>query len=135
MKKVKVAVINTSKEVTDMLQNVLSEEGFETLAIYAHLFKNKNLNFEEYIKVNKPDVILYDVAIPYEENYKLFKELEATKSTENIPFVLTTTNKKALEQLVGDTNTYELIGKPYDLEEIVKALKNAYKSKSSKKEE
>jgi hypothetical protein len=37
--------------------------------------------------------------------------------------VLTTTNKKRLEELVGPTDAFEIVGKPYDLEMIVGAVK------------
>ena len=40
-------------------------------------------------------------------------------------FVLTTTNKRALDGMVGSTNTIEIIGKPYDLDQVVKAVKKA----------
>ena len=129
MNKIKVAVMNTSKEVTDMLQNVLSDEGFETSAIFTYIFKNKNVGLEEYVEINNPDVVLYDIAIPYDENYKLFKDLSPILDKYQIPYVVTTTNKKALDQIVGETPAYELIGKPYDLEVIVSALKNAYSKK------
>jgi hypothetical protein len=39
--------------------------------------------------------------------------------------VLTTTNKKRLEELVGATDAFEIVGKPYDLEQIVNAVKVA----------
>ena len=40
-------------------------------------------------------------------------------------FVLTTTNKPALEQLVGDTEALEIIGKPYDLRRVIDAVRAA----------
>jgi hypothetical protein len=38
--------------------------------------------------------------------------------------VVTTTNKRALE-LVGETGAIEIIGKPYDLDHVVDAVKKA----------
>jgi hypothetical protein len=40
-------------------------------------------------------------------------------------FVLTTTNKPALEKLVGETDALEIIGKPYDLRQVVAAVRTA----------
>jgi len=40
-------------------------------------------------------------------------------------FVLTTTNKPALDQLVGETEAIEIIGKPYDLDQVVAAVRSA----------
>jgi DNA-binding response OmpR family regulator len=132
MDEIKVAVMNTSKEITQMLTEVLQEEGFTTSSIFTYHFKDHEKEFDKYVQENKPEVILYDIAIPYKENYFLFKKLISRDSVKNIPFVLTTTNKEALEGFVGETETHELVGKPYDLQEIIDAINTAYR-KSFKK--
>jgi DNA-binding response OmpR family regulator len=123
----RVAVMNTSKEITQMLQELLRIEGFSTCTLFTYELKNNEVYFDEYVKVNRPDVILYDIAIPYEENYFLFKHISSRKSAKKIPFVLTTTNKRVLDKLVGKTEAFEVIGKPYDLKEITDAIKKVIK--------
>ena len=133
MKDIKVAVMNTSKEITDMLCEVLGDEGFETISTFTYAFKDNQSLFDEYVKVNKPDVIVYDIAPPYRENYFFFEQLYSRASAKSVPFVLTTTNKDALESFVGNTVTLELIGKPYDLQEIIDAVEKAFTKKLSAK--
>jgi DNA-binding NtrC family response regulator len=41
------------------------------------------------------------------------------------PFIITTTNKPALDKLVGETEAIEIIGKPYDLQQVVDAVRSA----------
>jgi hypothetical protein len=41
----------------------------------------------------------------------------------DIPIVLTTTNKRALHDIIGATEALEIIGKPYDLDELAMAVK------------
>ncbi len=125
MAEMRVAVMNTSKEITVVLEEILQSEGFSTCTTYTYMLKEHKGMFDEFLKKNKPSVIVYDIAIPYEENYALFQELSQKPSVDSISFVLTTTNKKALEKLVGKTSVHEIIGKPYDLQEIVTAVKEA----------
>jgi hypothetical protein len=39
--------------------------------------------------------------------------------------VLTTTNNRALDELVGPTPTHELLGKPYEIDELLAAVHRA----------
>lgn len=131
MNSMKIAVMNTSHEVTEMVKAIFEDAGFETCDIFTYQLKYGETTFDEFLEENKPDVILYDIAIPYEENYMLFLALAKNMAVRKIPFILTTTNKKALEELVGDTNAYEIIGKPYDLDVLVKLTKRAIKNKKA----
>jgi DNA-binding response OmpR family regulator len=133
MNRINVAVMNTSKEITDMLSEVLTDAGFHTTATFTYAFKNNESLFDEYLEANKPDVIVYDIAPPYRENYFFFERLYSRSSAKTVPFVLTTTNKDALESFVGKTPTHELIGKPFDLQEIIDSIKKAYGRKISVK--
>ena len=127
MDQFKVAVINTSKEIVEVLQELFESEGYKTCGTFTYLYKGNESHFDEFINQNKPDVIIYDIALPYKDNFELFKKLSEKMKENHIPFILTTTNKEALESFVGKTNTHELIGKPYDMQEIVDAVQRALK--------
>jgi len=68
-------------------------------------------------------VIVYDIAPPYEENWQFLQLVKDAQQAQGRQFVLTTTNKAVLERLVGQTDAIEIIGKPFDLDEIVTAVK------------
>lgn len=121
----KVAVMNSSKEITEVLELALNTHGFQTTSIFTYEFKNHEKNFDAFIKKYAPQVILYDIAIPYKENYELFKRLSGRATAHGIGFVLTTTNKEKLEEIVGPTGAHEIVGKPFDLMNIINAVRNA----------
>ena len=72
------------------------------------------------------DHAVLDIAIPYEENWRFLQLLMSSESMNGRKVVITTTNKRALEQLIGQkTEAHELVGKPYDLQAIVDAVQRA----------
>ena len=121
----RVAVVNTSEEVAGLLRAVLQMEGYATVEAFTLEFKRGIKNFGEWAREHRPEVIIWDVAIPYEENWDLFLRISQSEEAAGIAFVVTTTNKDALEMLVGPTPTCELVGKPFDLDHILDAVKRS----------
>jgi DNA-binding response OmpR family regulator len=113
-----------------MIALVLGQEGYPTVLAHVIDFKRGNDNFIEYLNHNKPKIIIFDIAPPYEENWNFFKIIKEVKEAQHISFILTTTNAEALKKITGVTNTIEIVGKPFDLHEIISAVKNAEKSLS-----
>jgi DNA-binding NarL/FixJ family response regulator len=77
------------------------------------------------VHTHDPAVIIYDISIPYDKNWTFLRLLLDSESMHRRKVVLTTTNKKRLEELVGATDAFEIVGKPYDLEMIVQVVKTA----------
>ena len=110
-----------------MLRACLQQNGFTALAT-AHIsdIRNGRMDFLKFVEEHDPDVIVYDISIPYEENWRFLQLLMSSEAMNGRKVVLTTTNKRVLERLVGhDTGAHEIVGKPYDLQAIVNAVQKA----------
>ncbi len=59
------------------------------------------------------------------------QDVRARDIMRDCPLVLTTTNKRVLEALVGPTDVLELIGKPFDLDELFAAVARTLQGRSS----
>jgi hypothetical protein len=71
-------------------------------------------------------VIVYDIAIPYEENWRLFLHIRDSPACAGVRFVVTTTNVHQVRKVAGrDQLLHEIVGKPYDLDEVTQAVKEA----------
>jgi len=121
-----IAVVNSNEDTVEMLRNCLQQNGFSSI-VTGHIndFKRGTSDFPEFVAEHDPKVIVYDISIPYDQNWTFLRLLLDTESMRGRKVVVTTTNKDRLEELVGPTQAIEIVGKPYDLERIVGAVKSA----------
>jgi len=115
----KVVVFNASDDTVDMLTEFFRVLGLEA-AGEAWPARNP-LSVEivqDFVRRHQPDVIVFDISFPYDHNWMRYREFRQSDSVRNIPVVLTTTNAKALHDIVGTTDALEIVGKPYDLDEL-----------------
>jgi DNA-binding response OmpR family regulator len=119
-----VALINASDDTVEMVQRMLSASGIDCLTgcHFADL-KKGNVDFGQFLAKHDPQVVIFDISPPYAENWRFFKTLRDAKSMERRGLVLTTTNKDRLDEIVGEDSTaIEIVGKPYDLQQITAAI-------------
>lgn len=121
-----IAVVNSSEDTVEMLRACLQQHGF-TSVVTGHVadFKSGVAAFPAFVSQHDPAVLVYDISLPYDQNWTFLKLLLDTDAMRGRGVVLTTTNKARLEELVGPTGAIEIVGKPYDLDQIVGAVEAA----------
>jgi CheY-like chemotaxis protein len=121
----RVAVLDTSEEVAETLQGVLEDEGWTTAVAYVVDFKRGRQDFAAFLAEHDPEVIVFDIALPYAENWAYFQSLQQHPAAQGRRFVVTSTNERAVERLVGPVPLHEILGRPFDLEAFVQAVRRA----------
>jgi CheY-like chemotaxis protein len=103
----------------------LQDAGYATVVAQIDDLKRGRIDMIQFVEEHKPDVIVYDVAPPYDTNWTFLRLMRNSRVMQNRAFVVTTTNKKALDELIGPSDVVELLCKPYDLEQIVASVNRA----------
>ncbi len=120
-----VALFNASDDTIDMVQKLLTASEREQVLIWCHFadLKKGIVNFDKYMEKHNPEVVIFDISPPYDENWRYFKTMRDAKIMRGRGIVLTTTNKNRLDEVLGeDSNALEVVGRSKDLKEIDAAI-------------
>src|ERR1700730_7884247 len=113
-----VALFNASDDTVDMIQKILTEADDVQTMVYVHFadLKKGIVNFGKYVGKHNPEVVIFDISPPYDENWQFYKTMRDSDVMKERGSVLTTTNKARLDEVLGsDSHALEVVGKPEDL--------------------
>ena len=121
-----VALFNASDDTIDMVHGLLGKLADGQSLIWCHFadLKRGVVNFEKYMDKHNPEVVIFDISPPYDENWHYFMTLREAPEMKGRGSVLTTTNKLRLDEvLMEDSKALEIVGRPSDLDLIQAAIK------------
>jgi len=122
-----VALFNASDDTIDMVQKLLTASDSDQTLIWCHFadLKKGVVDFGKYMDKHNPEVVIFDLSPPYDENWRFFNTMRDAKTMKGRGVVLTTTNKNRLDEVLGeDSHALEVVGRPKDLQQIDAAIKS-----------
>ena len=102
-----------------------TDSGNSQSLIWCHFadLKKGVVDFEKYMEKHNPEVVIFDISPPYDENWTYFKTMRDAETMRGRGSVLTTTNKLRLDEgLKEDSYALEVVGQPDDMERIRVAI-------------
>ena len=119
-----VAIINTNDDTVEMLRMMLEGSGMVGVSLHMSEIKRGGVDFAAFVDEHDPKVLIVDLPPPYDRSWLMYQHLRSMECTRRRRFVLTSTNPARLREIAGaDEPVLEVIGKPYDLEAIVDAVR------------
>jgi len=77
------------------------------------------VDFAKYLGKHNPEVVIFDISPPYDQNWTFFKTMRDAEVMRGRGLVLTTTNKARLDEVVGtNSEALEVVGRVEDLKQI-----------------
>ena len=119
-----ILVLNSHVETLEMLAVAIRTAGFNVATGVISDYRTGREDLFALLAQVQPDVIVYDLAIPYEENWAFLRRVQSNPAFPACGVVLTSTNERAVRTLLG-VSAIELFGKPYDLAQLVEAVSRA----------
>ena len=121
-----VAIFNSHAEFIDALREALELEGLTSVTALLAEIQDGTLDLVAFLEAHDPRVIVYDLPRPYERHWNFLRLLKQTHGLRKSAWILTTTDKKALDAAVGASGVIEVIfGEPYGVREVVGAVRHA----------
>jgi DNA-binding NtrC family response regulator len=128
-----IAVFNSSDDIIDMLRMLIEQAGFAVVAGHVDDIRSGALDLRAFVEQHDPLVIVYDIAPPYDRSWRFLEHLRGRPPLAGRQFVITTTHVGHLREVVGrDEEVYEVVGKPLDLDQIVRAVKEASRARPTR---
>lgn len=130
---VTVAIVNTNPDLIRLLRVNLEAAGFIVFVLHVEEIKLGEANIDSFLKQNDPRVIVYDVAPPFDQNYRFLEHLRRATGFKGRQFVLTTINLRRVQEIVGiDETVYEVVGEPKEIEALVRAVREASRARPTR---
>ena len=131
--RVTVAIVNTTPDAVDMLRHTFESAGFVVVSCFTHDIRDGQIDFASFITQHRPRVIVYDLAPPYEKNFRLFQHVRAMDVVQGVHFVITSVNPPNVRDLFGrDERIYEIVDREEDLMTLVQAVKQASRARDTR---
>jgi DNA-binding NtrC family response regulator len=121
-----VAVLNSNEDVVELLRTALEGAGFVVVSAHSDQIRRGAHSLSEFVGEHNPNVLIYDAVPPYDRSMRFLQHLQSTESMRGRHVIVTSANAAAARELGGvSMHVYQILGKPYDIDEIVEAVRRA----------
>ena len=117
-----IAVFNNDPDLINMLATWFETHGIRVVCGSLMDFRRGHEDVAAFLIQHSPTVLLFDLSMPYGPNWDYLSVLRLIPETSGVPFVITTSNKVALEKVVGNTDAIELTGTAENLATLTDAI-------------
>lgn len=121
-----VALFNSSDDLVELLRIALEQQDFVVVTGHVDDLRKGKMDLGAFVNQNDPAVVVYDLIPPYDRHWAFVDHLRTTSPLKGLPWILTSTNAQMARELASRSEpVIEVLGRPFDLEEIVHSVRKA----------
>jgi CheY-like chemotaxis protein len=120
-----IGILNSSPALVRLLERACALEGYLTAAAVLSQFPGGALEVAAFLRRHDPRVVVYDLAPPYRANWDQLQQVRQFDQDDTRQFIVTTTNRRALEAQLGPVAVVAIIRKPFDVRAVLAAVARA----------
>lgn len=121
-----IAVLNSNDDVVELLRMLLEQAGFVVVSAHLDQIRRGEQSLADFLEEHDPELLIYDLVPPYDRSWRFLEHLREGSNMAGRKFIITSTNAARAREIIGSAeHVYEIVGKPYDIDEIVNAVRRA----------
>ena len=114
----KILIVDDDIQTTDMLEMILSAEGYETIS------ENESSRAIEVADTVNPDLFILDLMMPEPDGFKLCRMLRADPKFAHTPILIVTALNNIDSQVIAyGAGANDYLTKPYHVDELTQRVK------------
>ncbi|MFP5284925.1 MAG: hypothetical protein ACLGI9_04230, partial [Thermoanaerobaculia bacterium] len=115
-------ILNNIEDLVRMFSEVLRGAGYEVVTAMLADSRRGKVDLPAFLKEHDPRVIVYDVSFPYAVNWTQLEGLRDRGALLGRGVLVTTPNRRAMEDLLKVGDVLEITGRPEEISELVERV-------------
>jgi two-component system phosphate regulon response regulator PhoB len=118
MAKATILIVEDDRDILEMVQYNLQEEGYETISAL-----DGRRGFDLAAR-NKPDLIILDIMLPVYDGFEVCRMLKADSRTANVPIIILSAKSQEIDKVTGlELGADDYVTKPFSPRELIARIR------------
>jgi DNA-binding response OmpR family regulator len=118
----RIVYIEDDASMIDLVSLILNRKGFQVLGA------NGGIEGLDFVKREKPDLILLDLMMPDLDGWDLYQQIKANPNTKSIPVIVITAKSQSIDRTLGlyVAKVDDYLTKPFHPDELVASVEKIF---------